>query len=212
MKKRRKQSGFTLIELIVAASLSAIVLIGAFSLMSSMVQNEISGMRSGTVTAWTLASINVMNTDIAGSSYLAYPSPGSAQDSLVTCTNWSAIANPGPSPGRVNSALPVTAYEYCYSPASNAILRYVVSGVGACPAAPAACAVGVYSVVATGVYRDAASDPVFLADPASPNANAVRLRFVVGNPNPGVSAGSNMQTSVAVPQSIAFDTRIVLED
>jgi prepilin-type N-terminal cleavage/methylation domain-containing protein len=213
--RKRNSPGFTLIELIVAVALSTIVLIGVFSLMTNMVQTEVTSMRNGTVTVWSLASISAMNADIVGSSYLSYPSPGPGQDSLVTCTNWSPIAAAGGVAGPVNTAAGNTVYEYCYLPASNVLLRNVITNaVAACPGAAPACVVGLYSsgIVATGVYRDSAGDPVFTAQPTSTNANAVRLHFVIGNPAVGVSAGGNGTTSLAIPQSINYDTQIILED
>lgn len=236
MKRRKSQAGFTLLELIIAASLSTIVMIGVFSLMANMVQSEVDGMRNGTVSAWTLANINAMNTEIAGSSYISVPSPGASGDSLVVCTNWSATALGPATPGvvyklanaPVNGTNAVNAvYYYCYdttdpAPWKNAILRKVVAnpagGAGACPAAAPICSIGNYSgdaIVATGVYRlDALStntQPVFTAD-SNNVKNAVRLRFIVGNPKAGVSAGSNAQTSSSVPQTISFDTKILMED
>jgi hypothetical protein len=234
MRLRRRSKGFTLIELIIAASLSTIVLIGVFSLMSSLVQTEVAGMRNGTVTAWTLANINTMNMDIAGASYIAVPAAGGNGDSLVVCTNWSATALGPATPGVVNKLAnaPIlgtpavnAVYYYCYdtadsAPFKNAILRKILvnpaGGAGACPNVAPACLSGNYpgdSIVATGIYRDAANDKIFTADPPTLNAhtNAVHLHFVVGNPNPGTSAGGG-QEATNVPQSIPFDTRIILED
>ena len=222
MSRRKPSSGFMLIELIVAASLSTIVLIGVFSLMSNMVQTEVDGMRNGTVTAWSLASINAMSADIAGASYLAAPAAGASGDTLIVCTNWSGAALGPAAPGLVNPAAPNSVYYYCYDtsdpvPYANAILRKVVNNAapGACPSAVLSCTSGNYpgDIVATGVYRSdyltTNSQPIFTADPSV--QNAVRLRFIVGKPSAGVSAGNNGRTNSTVPQSIAFDTKVVLE-
>lgn len=211
LKKRRKSSGFTLIELVIAAFLSGIVLMGMFSILTNMVSADVNGMRSGTVTAWSLAGIGVMNADIAGAGFIRSPSPGGTADSLTVCTNWSPVTNQP-----VQAGLGNTVYDYCWdttdgAPFKNSLLRRVTSNSGgaeACPPGPAACGQSDYSnglyasdtLVATGVYR-LGSNPIFLAD--SDTVNAVRVRFAIGNPNPS--------PTTPVPVSVPFDTKIVLE-
>jgi prepilin-type N-terminal cleavage/methylation domain-containing protein len=223
VSKRRASPGFTLIELIVAMVLSSVVLMGLFSIMTNMVQAEVNGMRQGTVTAWSLAGISAMNSDIAGASYIAYPGAGNAgADALVVCTNWSPNALPGPTAGPIpGGPAGNDVYTYCYDttdapPFGNSILRkHVFNGAAACPgAAPAGCTSGNYpgdSIVATGVYRDTNSDNLFSNDPNT--LNAVRIRYTVGNPAASaVSAGGNGGTVTAVPVTVPFNTEIILED
>jgi len=252
MSRHRRSSGFSLIETIVAVCLSSVVLMGVFSLMTSMIRNEISGMRDGTVTAWSLASIGAMNNDIPAGSYLSYPVVGAAAgspDGLVICTNWAPNAGGPGTAGPVNPALPVYAYEYCYDtldgpPFANTLLRQTVAIISpaTCPTAPPTCnsttytsfvagqSAGSAGLVATGVYRLDYASPsspgsakVFTADPTSTNGNgypnAVDLQFIVGMPKAGVSAGTNTdggttfnQTDTNVPQSVVFQTKIILED
>jgi prepilin-type N-terminal cleavage/methylation domain-containing protein len=222
LKKRRGQAGFTLVELIVASVISSVVLIGMFSIMTSMVSAEIDGMRNGTVTSWSLAGIGVLNADISGAGAIGYPASGVADDSLVVCTNWSTRTAP---PAVVDSSAGNTVYSYCLDttdgfPLKNTLLRNVaINAVAACPTvAKTPCTVAGYSdaantapIVATGVYRDPNGDSVFLTDPNT--MNAVRLRFVVGNPAASsVSAGSNGGTVTAQPVSVPFNTEIILED
>ena len=227
MSRRRKSSGFTLIELVVATALSSVVLMGMFSILSNMVSAEVNGMRNGTVTAWSLAGISVMNADISGAGALSYPAAGGAgADELVVCTNWSTRTNP---PAVVQSAAQGGTGNkvnyYCWdttdaspSPFANALLRMSVphgAGAEACPAGapPFPCTAAGYgtdSIVATGVYRNA-GNPIFYTDPNT--LNAVRIRFVVGNPAVGaVSMGGNDKTVTPVPVSIPFNTEIILED
>ena len=236
MSKRRNSSGFTLVELIVAVVLGAIVLMGSFSILTNMVTAEVNGMRAGTVTAWTLAGINTMNTDIAGAGALSYPAPGAADDNMIVCTNWFSDHSGGASQEVVAGA-PNTVSYYCWdtidaapSPFNHALLRRVEAHAGstvnpldpaACPTLPPVCRQSVYAggafgsdtIVATGVYQDPnnALARIFNADLNT--LNAVRLRFVVGNPAPNqVSAGGNNGTVTAAPVSIPFNTEIILED
>lgn len=216
---RRKSSGFSLIEMLVATVLASIVLLGLFNLVTNMVTSEVSNMRAATVGAWSLTGVNALNADISGASQLRSPASlsGVGADALVVCSNFSTNMNTAGG-GSMGGPNPVTADHYCWDstdavPNGNTILRKTISG--ACAAAPLSpCTVAVYgtnSVVATGVYRDLASDPIFYADPKTPNA--VLLRFSVGNPNANaVSAGSNNGTQNPVPVSIPIKTEIVLED
>ena len=64
MKIQSTQSGFTLIELVIAVSISSVVLIGLLGIASSMVQFEVESARNGSVTAGTMASITSMNRDM----------------------------------------------------------------------------------------------------------------------------------------------------
>lgn len=219
--RRRGPPGFTLIELLVATILSSIVLMGMFSVLTNMVTAEVNSMRNGTVTSWSLAGIGAMNTDIAGAGTLSFPASGGGADSLVVCANWSKLI--GTLGGAPQGSGPTKVYNYCWDstdapPFRNALLRNVRSyppGPAVCPSAPLSpCTAGIYggdSVVATGVYKDAANDPIFYADPNT--MNAVRLRLVIGNPAANAaSAGGNGGTVNAVPVSVPFNTEIILED
>ncbi|MFI5348496.1 MAG: type II secretion system protein J [Elusimicrobiota bacterium] len=247
MRRRRSSSGFTLVELIVGVLLGSIVLMGAFSMMTNMITAEVNGMRSDTVTSWSLAGINTMNTDIAGASALSYPGNAGSQgdNRLVICTQWSTKSNP-PQGTQMLGAIPTAAptngppmyiYNYCWdqdagdvgTPFYNALLRKrthldiptlpAVLPPGSCPTVPLTCNqlnytggdFGSDTIVATGVYPDTNNDFIFTADPNT--LNAVRVRFVVGNPNASAkSAGGSGGTVTPVPVSVPFNTEIILED
>ena len=224
LRRRRTSPGFTLIELLVATILSTIVLMGVFSIMTNMVTTEVNAMRNGTVTSWSLAGLSVMNTDIAGAGAIAYPPKNAVGDNnLIVCTNWSMKTTP---PAVVVTGGTNKILYYCWdttdaTPFQNAILRKEVdnpSGGESCPTAPIACNHATYgndAIVATGVYSDGVHN-LFVQDPLT--LNAVRMRFIVGNPAANaVSAGSNNEAGVpgtvnAVPVSIPFNTEIILED
>lgn len=208
----RRRRGFTLIELVMALALAAVVLLGVFSILASMIQNEVQSLRKGTVTGWALASVVAMNREIASGSVLAYPPRGIGDDSLVICTNWSRLMNPPNGAALIGG--PTFYFSYCWEPGAHLLRRMRIDGP--CPppgTPPPACGAATYgndSVIATGVYRDALNDPLFLADPDV--ASVVHLRYVVGNPEAGVSAGGNDKTFLTNPQSLAFDTRVALEN
>jgi prepilin-type N-terminal cleavage/methylation domain-containing protein len=220
VSKRRNSPGFTLLELIIATSLSSIVLMGMFSIMSNMVSAEMNGMRNGTVTAYSIAGITAMNTDISGSGAIGFPASGGTSNSLVVCTNWSTKGTtPGVVQSAANGGTGNTVYSYCWDTTDlpNALLRNVtVHGAGgeACPAAPLApCTMGAYgNAVVTGVYQDPANlNLIFYTDPLT--MNAVRMRYIVGNPNANLnSAGGSAGQVTAMPVSVPFNTEILLED
>lgn len=214
LKRRRNAGGFTLLELIIALSISSIVLIGSFSMLSSMVQYEVEGMRKGSVNGWSLASLVAMNREIEGASVLVYPTAGGSADALVVCSNWSRLMNT--TGGAPLGAGPTRIYTYCWDAASNALRRMNPPGAGSCPGVgytPPACTVGSYgsdSLIATGVYRDASNNFIFTADPAT--AGTVRIRYTVGKATPGTALNEgNGMTKFVNPQTMTFDTRLTLD-
>ena len=241
MSRRRSSPGFTLVEMIVGVLLGSIVLMGVFSIMTNMVSQEVNGMRTGTVTAWSLAGINTMSADIAGASALSYPQPPGQDNNLIVCEKWSTKMNPPVGGEMLGATGSMTIRSYCWdttdiAPFKNSLLRFVQThplGSGeTCPTAPLVCNQLTYrannefvggalgnpdTIVATGVYQDAALDPIFTADPNT--LNAVRVRFSVGNPAANaVSAGgappvgASAGTVTSMPVTISFNTEIILED
>jgi prepilin-type N-terminal cleavage/methylation domain-containing protein len=221
--KAKDRRGFSLLELIIALSISSVVLITIFSIAASMIQYEVEGERKGSVTAWSLASISNLNRDVAGASVIEWPNgAGSADNSLVLCNNWSrsgpmppAAAAP-PNGGLISGLVPVTVIYYCWDSTSNVLRRWQVNGgcpnVGAGPPACNAATYGAGSVVATAVYQNA-GNWVFTNDAAV--KNAVHMMFTIGNPAQGQvnSTGGGASGPVFTnPQSLAFDTKVLLEN
>jgi prepilin-type N-terminal cleavage/methylation domain-containing protein len=206
-ERRRRQAGFSLLELIIALSISSIVLIGVFSMTTSMIQYEVEGIRKGSVNGWSLASLMSMNREIENSSVLVYPISG-AQDFLVVCDNWSRLMNGGAA--ALTASQPTNIYQFCYDSSSNVLRRE--THTGNCPGAgyaPPACSAGSYNLLATGVYRDTANDAIFTVD--GENLGTIRLRYIVGKPTTGAAINEgNGVTNFANPQSMAFDTRLSL--
>lgn len=204
-KRRRADAGFTLLELIIALSISTIVLIGSFSMLSSMVQYEVEGMRKGSINGWSLAALVAMNREIENANVLVYPPPGGSSNAMSVCTNWSRISGASLDGGAVK------VYSYCWDSSANVMRRKTAGGCPAMGSAPAACGVswGADSVVATGAYLDSLGDNVFYVDPTG---GTIRLRYVIGKPTAGAAVNEgNSVTNFATPQTMAFDTRLTLE-
>ncbi len=219
MKKARNRRGFSLLELIIAVSISSIVLIGIFSIAASMVQFEVESARKGSISAWTMASITSMNRDIAGASVLQWPNGnGASADTLLVCTNWSRLIAPTPDGGRLSFIGPApTITSYCWDGGTHLLRRSALAGnCPNMPTVPPACGAGNYpDVVATSVYKDVGNPDIFTAEVHGTGVDgyAVRLRYVVGNPNQGtVDLPGGPGTIFVNPQSLSFDTKILLEN
>ncbi len=132
------KKGFSIIELVIAVSLASFVLVGVAVIASQMARSQVDGIRSGTVTGWSLVSYTAMAKEIEDANVLAYPiNNGDNADSIVICKNWSRIQG-----GKLDATGNVSVVQYCVdtSAAGNFLLRrYANVGPGvACPSPPAA--------------------------------------------------------------------------
>lgn len=228
MSARNAPAGYTLVELLIAITMSSIVLVGIYSIVSTFVNIEVEGVKRGSITGWSLAGIDAMNREIEGANVMVWPTVAlGADDTMTTCMNWSRITAGPATGGNLNGVgisggggvgQNVLVYYYCYD-SGNKILRRMVTSGATCPAAAAgpACTsagytgglYGANNVIATSVYRSGAAK-VFTRDDA---LNAVRIRFIVGNPNPTPNtplAGPNYG-NVTNPQTLPMDTRVSLD-
>lgn len=198
----RSEAGYTLLELIVALSMSTIVLVGVFSMMGTVVHYQVEGLKKETVTTWSLASLVAMNKEIEGSSVLVYPTSGGSGDSLIVCSNWSRLRTYGGAGAVLNGGTP-DAYYYCFDSTNQVLRRKTANSCPASPATPPNCDTANYgtgNILATNVYRNGAAN-VFQADPNM--AGTVRLQYVIGNPSP-----TSLLTN---PASLTFDTKVTLD-
>jgi prepilin-type N-terminal cleavage/methylation domain-containing protein len=210
VNKLNDSKGVTLIELIIALSLSSIVLVASFSVMTSMVQFQMEGGKKGAVTGWSLASLSALNRDIARSSTIAFPAnPGESGNTLILCTNWSRKMSP-PNGIRISAIIPEpTVIYYCYDNA-NHILRRLENAAN-CPnvgAAVPACTDANYpgGTIATAVYRiepQASDIPIFINGDNMPNS--VHIRMNIGKPMADNAGYKN-------PQYMTFDTNVVMDN
>ena len=163
-----KRPGFSLVELVVALTLSSFVLVGIVGVASQMVRFQIETSNTGTVTGWTLLTLNQMNRELQDASVLNSVSA----TSLSGCGDFSKVNNQ-PLDG-VNAN--ITAFYYCVAAVGGftSLLRYGASG--ACPYAPT-CGSSGYSLVAQNVSQIGAT-PYFQRDDT---VGGVSLNFNVGN-------------------------------
>jgi prepilin-type N-terminal cleavage/methylation domain-containing protein len=140
-----RKNGFSLIELVIAVSLASFVLVGVATIAAQMARTQVDGIRSGTVSGWSVASYMTMAKEIEDANVLAYPvNNGDNADSIVVCKNWSRDQGAGPPGAALDAALPVSVIQYCVDatdPDSThyRLRRYANVGLGVtCPASPAA--------------------------------------------------------------------------
>lgn len=205
--------GFSIIELVIAISLSSFVLVGVATIAAQMARSQIDGVRSGTMTGWSLVSYLSMAKEIEDSNVLAFPiANGASADSLIVCRNWSRVQN-GPD-RRLDKNAPglVTVTQYCVdsSDPSNLILRRY-SNVGAgvtCPdpGVPVSCVAspgGTWTdtgVVGFRLEKLAGFPSIFTRDNS---IGGVRLRYAIGK-----QVGT---TNEPIPKFTPFDIGIGMQ-
>ncbi|HAZ08946.1 MAG TPA: hypothetical protein DCZ01_10595 [Elusimicrobia bacterium] len=212
MKARSR--GFSLVELLIAVSLGAIILAAIFGLTTSMVRFQIEGLRKGTTVGWSLASLTVMNKEFENADVLVLPNWSTfTSDAAVGCTNWSRIRG-----GRHDTSRNALLFYYCLDTSSvpNRLRRMSAEAATVtCPTSPPplpACDAtgsipgpGVKSndVIATNVYKNSGS-AIFTSDSA---INGLRIKFVIGEETYAPTAG---QPDLVNPQFIKIDTLVTI--
>lgn len=213
----RKKGGFSLIELVIAVSLASFVLVGVATIASQMARSQVDGIRSGTVTGWSLVSYLAMAKEIEDSNVLAYPiANGAAADSLVVCKNWSRLEN-GPDQ-RLDKAGTVSVIQYCVDPTAPVapetgftLRRYANVGTYptvSCPnpGAPVTCNTsppGTWTetgVIGFRLEKLAGFPNMFTRDNS---IGGVRLRYVIGRQTP--------TTNEPTPKSTPFDIGVAMQ-
>lgn len=217
---RRREDGYTLLELLIALTLASVVMVAVYGVLTSMVRFQVEGARRSTVDSWAIAGVVAMNKEIETSDSVAVGAiPSSVAQAasasanwMVACTNWSTRWASATTGGPMNAANPVGVYAYCYDATAPGYLRrYYNASAGACTIGGfnnTACSDGVAArsgVIATNVSQIGGA-PVFAREQAS---NGVRVRFQVG-----VSAVGTLYTpgkeQLVNPQFLQFDTRVSL--
>jgi hypothetical protein len=223
----RKGAGFSIIELVIAISLASFVLVGVATIAAQMARTQIDGIRSGTVTGWSLVSYLSMAKEIEDANVLAFPiADGDSSDSLIVCKNWSRVLTGPDRRLNTNAAPPgadfVTVIQYCVdsTDAANLVLRrFANTGTAVVcpdPGVPVACVatpggtwnengagngigvIGFKLEKLPGAYAGAPN--VFRRDNS---IGGVRLRYVIGRQTP--------TTNDPNPKSTPFDIGIAMQ-
>ena len=189
------REGFSLIELLLAVSLSSLVLLAVLGVATSMIRFHLEGIRKGTVSGGAVLSFVMMSREIESANVLVYPYAGSMNtDLLVVCNNWSRVL-PGAGGARLNAAANVDVISYCYNPGAKIIWRYFVSGPALqCPPSPPAipaCDGAAYSNFPAGIAMASKVERLGVARIFSRIASfgGVSLQYAVGEQAPNPTGG-----------------------
>ncbi len=193
----RASPGFTLLELIIALSLSLFVLVAVIAVVTAVIRYQFEGLRKGQVTGLTLYSLARMHRELENATHLDLPSTASPAGSVLSgCSNWSANMNP--LPNQIDSSQPVEAFYYCVD-SNNSLLRY--SGTGICPYSPQPAPCGSGSGFTPVVYRN-----FYLMDglgyffKRSTEVAGVEMSYIIGKATP--------TAEVPIPVAYKLSTKV----
>ncbi|MBI4677940.1 MAG: prepilin-type N-terminal cleavage/methylation domain-containing protein [Elusimicrobia bacterium] len=204
--------GFTLIEILIAMSLSSFVLIALVTVLASMLRYHVDTSLRGEVSGWTVVALDRLNSEVEETTHINSPALGTSGDNLDGCVNFSRQlydSNTSAAGGRLDGNKDVLAFRYCRNPDIGggipALLRLTVSGPGlVCPDnIPAGCALGANaSVVIRNLhYRDndaTATPPIF-----TNRGDGIEMHFAVGS---STMPTTGPTSQLPVPVHLKVDT------
>lgn len=193
MTRLRRRSGVTLLELVIAVFLSAIVLLAVIDAYTSVVKWHFDATKKGKSIGMALYSLDRMYHELENATFLNLPA--AAGSIMSGCGNWSVAVNP-PWGGIIDAAKPVTSFYYCVCaagdcvnplpPARVSLLRYKAD---ACPITPpGACGDPGYSEAVVYQNLRPAGDNYFTRTPYG-----VDLLYSVGDSTPSYKIGLSIQ-------------------
>ena len=210
--------GFTLMEMMVALTVSALVLVGIISIATTMARYRYAASLRGSATGGALYSLQRMQREIEDATSIALPAggPPPTGDVVSGCTNWSNSnlgvdkridpnkAAPFPCTGTSPDQDNVVAFYYCRTP-GNAFYRHYSCGR---PNNGTACVIPTPTTCGTGGGAAGAAESVVPAKPGfypmdnftylfkRPNDTQIELHYIVGN---GTYSATNLSpTSIKV--------------
>ena len=225
--------GFTLTELIIAVSLSGLILMGIIGISAQMVRFQLQGARKGDVTGWTLLGLQRLNKEIENANVLDCPAtaatstcttaPYNPSQVLSGCTNFTKQTNAPYDENRET-----VAFYYCVPAPGHALQDHLVryelkSGPNpaggfhstpapTCPITPVPATCGntpaspvTMEVLVKGFYahNTQANFPFF---ERADDVSGVRLRYQVGLAT--ATAEISPTTAGPIPTYMRFDMKI----
>ncbi len=205
------KAGYTLVELLVAISLSAIVLSGIISVASSVIRYQVEGAARGDVAGWTLMNLHRMNQELEAATFITTRTT----NVLIGCHNYSRILVYGSEDGRFDSSKPITWFQYCAASAGSvqSLYRYEDLSATKCPDTVKSDSITcgnapggamTYALVARRFYHHDqanASPPFFQMVP-----NGVEMHYTIGESTPRVTGVTATAPYNPVPVYLRVDT------
>lgn len=208
MIRRASEGGFTLIELILALSLSTFVLVGIVSVTASVLRHHFDQIRRGEANVQTLYSLQQLNVELEEATHIVpnYP-PTTGSSVLKGCKNYSArLVSIGDGTGRYDTTRNSEYFVYCVRSDGNdssgnamySLIRYAGTTCSSMGNPEAACGSGgTFSVVALNrFYPQYPATNYFFRT----NDRRVRVSYILGVSTP--------TTNVPNPVFFRVDTTI----
>jgi type II secretory pathway pseudopilin PulG len=213
----RSEKAFTLLELIIAMSLSVFVYIGIITVATSMVRYQLDAGMKGSAAGGTIIALARMQKEVEDSTYIMAGAPSvGGGNALRGCNNWSAMGNAAINPAAAAVAPctglnNVTAFAYCVD-ASNILWRHywcaTTCPVGAPPAYTCGTAGGTWETIVgakPGVFRSTGYANYFYR---TGDNTGVDMHFIVGV-GTATTAGTPGQQNLNPTAYYRVDTRVI---
>lgn len=164
----KTRAGFTLIEMVMALSLSAVALVGVMTLFLPIVSSQAEGYRRVATQSDAFLAHKSLNQSISQASEVYSPAPGSEGDVLSGCSNFDSAKG-----GPIDAASLNASFYYCVA---GGVFYSYAAAPGACPPPePRRCGEGSPTVLANGVSH-AAGHGAYFVRPAG-NLDLIEVHF-----------------------------------
>lgn len=205
--------GYTLVELLVAISLSAIVMSGIISVASSVIRYQVEGGTRGDVAGWTLMNLHRMNQELEAATFITTRTT----NGLIGCHNFSRILKYGTESGKYDTTSPITWFHYCAATVSGiqSLYRYEDLTATTCPDTAKADGITcgnapggalTYALVARRFYHhdEGTDNPPFF----QMVREGIEMHYTIGESTPVVSGVTATTPYNPVPVYLRVDTTV----
>jgi prepilin-type N-terminal cleavage/methylation domain-containing protein len=182
----RGEKGFTLLEVVVALSLGAMVILGMVAMFRPMMGTQLDLYRGIRAQSDALLALKALGTDLTQASQISNPAKAggvSQGDSLAGCINYDADAA-----GPIDPAQPVVGFRYCLS--DGGLYRGVAPR---CPTVASDCTAAASLPLAANVSHAAGYNGLFVRPAGAANVVEVHYRVAYGDQSHDVGTSFFLQ-------------------
>jgi prepilin-type N-terminal cleavage/methylation domain-containing protein len=194
---KRRRPGFTLIEMIIASALVALLIAAILALQSLVLRGQVKEWRARKIAGESVYALEAIKTAMRAASVIAEPPADDAQyDKLIAYVN----VSPADMASRVDQSAPQTYFVFCYQASQGELYKYTgayargmsLAGMscGADPGTGAA-----RETLISGLQKAAVS---YRFSRSAGNTNAVNIDYSISYQGTGVTGN----TSVNVEKSL----------
>ncbi len=186
-----RRSGFSLLEMIIALSISLLAVIAMLDLTTMLLTAQISGQHGLGAQGDALLVLKSLQADIRPATHIESPSPLGIADSLSGCVNDDPQKGAGAA-GILVAGQTNWSFYYCVS--GGTMYRYVSSGPSAlCPMAPPACGTSGALTLSAQIAHSAGHGAFFSRQGGG---NTIGIDYQTGSSSP-----QSVDTSIAFLES-----------